>query len=247
MKLIAVSALAIALLAPPSALPQSSPDAENRFNNALEHLRQGQIDLALEEFRAAIKQDPKNPYFQKGLGLALARQGKHKEAIDAFRKALELNPYYVDVRNDLGASLILNNQRDLGKKEFKKAFEDPTNPTPETSARNLGQASFEEKNYPEALNWFETSLGRNKNYPDAYLGLSDTLAAMGKAEEGIQKLEAGAVNCPDDMEILFALGLAYYKAGRFTEARKHLETVAGKDPAGALGRKAVELLKNFPK
>jgi Tfp pilus assembly protein PilF len=239
--------LALILVGSPHVFSQSSPEAESRFNNGLAHLRDGQTVLALEEFRWAIKQDPKNPYFYKGLGLALAQQNKQKEAIDAYRKALELNPYYVDVRNDLGASLILAGQRDAGKKEFRTAFEDPTNPTPETSARNLGQAFFEEKNYPEALNWFDTSLSRNKDYADAYLGLADTLNVMGRSEEAIQKLEAGVANLANDIDLTLALGVAYYRAGRFTEARVRLEKVAAKDPAGASGRKAVDLLKNLPK
>jgi Tfp pilus assembly protein PilF len=223
------------------------PEAESRFNNGISHLRAGQLNLAIEEFQAAIKDDPKNPYFYKGLGLALARQGKNKEAVDAFRKALEINPYYVDVRNDLGASLILSGKREEGKKEFKTAYEDPTNPTPETAARNLGQAYQEEKNYPDAMSWFESSILKNKSYPDGYLGLSDVLTTTGHGDQAIQKLEAGLLNCPEDIEISLALGIAYYRAGRFTEARARLERVAQKDPAGESGRRAVDLLKNFPK
>lgn len=228
-------------------LAQSAPDAESRFNNGLNYLRNGQVALALEQFQAAIKQDPKNPYFYKGLGLALARQNKQKEAIEAYRRALALNPYYVDVRNDLGASLILSGKREEGKKEFKTAFEDPMNPTSEVSARNLGQVYFEERDFANALTWFETSLSRNKNYPDAYLGIADTLTAMGRGEDAIHKLEAGLSAVPDDLDLTFSLGLAYYRGGHFTEAKPRLEKVAQRDPGGAAGRRAVELLKNLPK
>ena len=53
-------------------LAQSPPDAELRFSTGVMHLREGRVDLALEEFKHAVKADPKNPYFQKGLGLAYA-------------------------------------------------------------------------------------------------------------------------------------------------------------------------------
>ena len=63
--------LALALLLPGlPALAQSSADAEMRFSTGVMHLREGRIDLALEEFKKAVKEDGKNPYFQKGLGLA---------------------------------------------------------------------------------------------------------------------------------------------------------------------------------
>ena len=142
-----------------------------RFSTGVMHLREGRVDLALEEFKKAVKEDGKNPYFQKGLGLAYSAKRDWKStAIAAFRRALELNPYYVDVRNDLAAALIGSGDREAGKKEFLTAYSDPTNPTPEVSARNLGQAYSTRRTTPKPINWYRTSLNRNKDYPDAYLG-----------------------------------------------------------------------------
>ena len=148
-----------------------------RFSTGVMHLREGRVDLALEEFKKAVKEDGKNPYFQKGLGLAYSAKREWKVAIAAFRKALELNPYYVDVRNDLGAALIGSGEREAGKKEFLTAFSDPTNPTPEMSARNLGQAYLEEKNYDEALNWYRTSV-------EPQQGLRGRLPGAGRRARG---------------------------------------------------------------
>jgi Tfp pilus assembly protein PilF len=240
------AALAVLLVAPP-AFAQSSPEAEMRFSTGVMHLREGRVDLALEEFKKAVKEDGKNPYFQKGLGLAYSAKREWKPAIAAFRRALELNPYYVDVRNDLAAALIGSGDREAGKKEFLTAFSDPMNPTPEVSARNLGQAYLEEKNYAEALSWYRTSLGRNKDYPDAYLGIADALAASGQHEEAVVQLEAAVEQIPDDATLQLALGQALFRAGRYGEARARLEEVVRKDPAGPLGRAAAEQLKSVPK
>jgi len=235
----------VALAAP--ALAQSPPQAETRFSTGVMHLREGRVDLALEEFKRAVKEDPKNPYFQKGLGLAYTAKRNWKEAIAAFRKALEINPYYVDVRNDLATALIGSGDREGGKKEFLGAFSDPTNPTPEISARNLGQAYLEEKNYPEAVNWFRTSLNRNRKYPDPYLGIADALLASGRLDEAVAQLEAGVTEVPEDASLLLALGQALFKAGRFGEARARLEEAVRKDPAGPAGRAAADQLKALPK
>lgn len=240
------AAVALALLGAP-ALAQSPPQAETRFSTGVMHLREGRVDLALEEFKRAVKEDPKNPYFQKGLGLAYAAKREWKEAIAAFRKALELNPYYVDVRNDLAAALIGSGDREAGKKEFLGAYSDPTNPTPEISARNLGQAYLEEKNYPEAISWFRTSLNRNKDYPDPYLGIAEALLDSGRLEEAVAQLEAGVDEIPGDPELQLALGQALFKAGRFAEARTRLEEVVKKDPSGPAGRAAADQLKALPK
>ena len=226
---------------------QGDVDAESHFNAGLVHLREGRAKLALEEFKQAVKQDKENPYFYKGLGLAYAQLNEFKDAIEAFEKALELNPYYVDVRNDLGTVLVLRGKREEGKQEFLTAFNDPTNPTPEISARNLGRAFLEEKNYAQALSWFRTSLNRNSAYDDAHLGVADTLVAMGRLEEAIAQLGVAVEALPDSAALQVALGSTLYRTGRFTEARTHLERAARLDPAGPNGLGAVQLLKNFPK
>jgi Tfp pilus assembly protein PilF len=72
-------ALLVAVLAGP-AFAQSPPQAETRFSTGVMHLREGRVDLALDEFKKAVKEDPKNPYFQKGLGLAYAaKASKERE------------------------------------------------------------------------------------------------------------------------------------------------------------------------
>jgi tetratricopeptide (TPR) repeat protein len=260
-------AVALAALAAPS-LAQSPPQAETRFSTGVMHLREGRVDLALDEFKKAVKEDPKNPYFQKGLGLAWAAKASKerearktppgapaskeeadawKEAIACFRRALELNPYYTDVRNDLATALIGSGDREAGKKEFLAAFSDPTNPTPEISARNLGQAYMEEKNYAEAINWFRASVNRNKKYSDPYLGIADALVASNRLDEAAAQLEAAVTEIPDDPALLLALGQVFYKAGRFGEARARLEETVKKDPAGPSGRSAADQLKALPK
>jgi Flp pilus assembly protein TadD len=217
------------------------------FSTGVMHLREGRVDLALEEFKKAVKADGKNAYFQKGLGLAYSKKREWKPAIAAFRRALEINPYYADVRNDLAAALVGSGDREAGKKEFLTAFSDPTNPTPEVSARNLGQVFFEERNSPEALNWYRSSVGRNKDYPDGYLGISDTLSALGQNAEAVLQLEAAVALMPTDLALQLALGQALSRAGRFAEARACLETVVRKDPGGPLGRAAADQLKSVPK
>lgn len=243
----AVLAAVLILALVPTASPQGVPDAETRFSAGLGHLKDGRPQMAEEEFKLAIRQDGKNPYFYKGLGLALAAQKKFPEAVGAFRKALEINPYYVDVRNDLGTALVLSGRRPEGKAEFLAAFNDPTNPTPEISSRNLGQAYLEEKNYAESANWFRTSLNRNKAYPDAYLGIGDALLGLGRAEDAVSILETGAKECAQSVALQVALGEAYYRAGRFADARARLEEARRQDPVGPDGRRASELLKHFPK
>ena len=222
-------------------------DAELAYNSGLEHLRQGHPAQALEAMRRATKQDSKNAYFQQGLGQAHLALGQHGDAVVAFRKALDLNPNYVAVRNDLGLALLLAGQRAEGKRELLKVFGEPFNPRPDITARNIGQAYFDEKDYANALTWFQTSAQKNKRFPEAYTGISATLVALGRVDEAITQLEAGLSATSEDIDVLLTLGETYYRAGRFAEARKRLERVTQKDAASPSGQRAAELLKNFPR
>jgi type IV pilus assembly protein PilF len=236
----------LVLLAVPG-LAQSPPDAELRFSTGVMHLREGRVDLALAEFKRAAREDPKNPYFQNGLGLAYAAKREWKDAIAAFRKALEINPYYVDTKNALGYALIMSGDREGGKKELLSAFSDAMNPAPEISAHNLGRAYLEEKNYPDAISWLRTSLNRNRAYPDAYLLLAETLVVSDRVEEAVVELEAGVKEVPTDAGLQLGLGKAYLKVGRFSDARARLEEALKLDAAGPNGRAAAEQLKALPK
>ena len=202
------------LLAGPGVVAQSfNQEAEARFNVGLSHLREGRYEMAVDTIKQAIKSDPKNPFFHKGLGTAYMLSGK----------------------------------RDEGKKEFLTLFSDPTNPTPEITARNLGQAYLEEKNYPEALNWYRTATARAKNYGEAYVGAADALLGLGKIEDAIQGLELALKEIPDEPQVNLALGQVYFQAGRFSEARARMEAAVRLDPRGPSGKKAAELLKSLPK
>ena len=247
-------ALVLILLVPPAAvllslapaLAQGSPEGESHFNSGVIHLREGRVDLAIEEFERAVKADSKNPYFRKGLGQAYAGRGDFKDAIKQFRAALELNPYYTDVRNDLGTALILAGKREEGKEEFLGAYSDATNPTPEISARNLGQAYLDEKNYTEAIDWFRTAINRSETYADPYVGVAAALVATDRLEEAVMLLESGVEKTEGDAGLLLTLGQAYFRAGRFAESRERLEEAMRKDPSGRVGQAAAAELANLP-
>lgn len=239
--------LVFGLVAGAGAAATAQQGGEVEFNAGLTHLKEGRTEMAVESFKSAVNQDKKNSYFYKGFGQAYAAAGKFKKAIDAFEKSLKINPYYVDVRNDLGTAMILAGRRQDGLDQLLKAFNDPTNPAPEMSSRNLGQAYFESGQYAHALNWYRTSLRRNSSYPDAYVGVADCLRATGDLEGAILTLEEGLKQLPEDHRVRFELARAYFEAGRFAEARVAYEAIIAGAPGSAYGRAATSLLQSFPR
>ena len=187
-------------LSPPHpAHAQSPPDAETRFSTGLIHLREGRVDLAVEEFKQAVKEDDKNPYFQKGLGLAYARKRKCKDAIEAFRKALEINPYYVDVRNDLGMALIAPGKREDGQ----EGVPDRLLGSHEPDARDLlpqprpSLPRGEELRRGDQLVPDEPRAG-TRSTPTPTWAWPRRWWAPGHLEEAVAQLEAGVTEVPAD-------------------------------------------------
>lgn len=243
---LALLAFLTALAVAPVARAEDA-EAEAMFRAGLEHMRAGRAEIALEEFQRAVKRDAKNCYFHKGVGVANLYLNRLPEAIASFRCALEVNPFYVDARNDLGTALVLAGQRDEGKKELLRAFNDPMNPTPQVTARNLGRAFYDEQQYEQAESWFRSSATRSPRYVDAHTSLAETLIRLNRIDEAISHLERAVQTTADDPAVVFALGEAYYRAGRFKDARPRLELVVKKGANPALTAKAEELLKHIGK
>lgn len=252
-------ALAALLAVSVPALAQD-PEAEIRFGAGVRLLRDGFPDRALIEIEAALKKDPDNAFYMKGMSVAYSqladkckpndsgcRNGNLKKAVEAAQKALVANPDYVDARNDLGIALLRLGKRTDGKAELAKAFADPQCPTPEVTAWNLGQAFYEEKEYAEAMTWFQAAVNKNKTLAAGYVSIADILMIMSQTDAAILQLETGLKESSGNTAVQLALGDVYLKAGRFQDARAAYEAVIKKDPAGPSGRQAATKLQGIQK
>ena len=81
-------------------------------------LRENRPAEAEKAFREVLKEDPKNPEVQDGLGLSLLMQSRFEESLPYFDKALDLAPHNASYRNNRGVALM-----ELGKyKEAASGF-----------------------------------------------------------------------------------------------------------------------------
>ncbi len=71
---------------------QRPPGADERFRQAAEAMRSGNLDAAAEGFAAVAKEAPNFAPAYFNLGLVREEQGRHEEAILNFQEALVLNP-----------------------------------------------------------------------------------------------------------------------------------------------------------
>ena len=84
------------------ALPAQSPEAQARFNRAVELQRSGSFAEAEREYRAVLRLAPDYAEAQANLGAVLARLDRYPEAVAAYERALRLAPNLAQVRLNLG-------------------------------------------------------------------------------------------------------------------------------------------------
>jgi tetratricopeptide (TPR) repeat protein len=113
-----------------SQTPQLPPSAVEKFQQASEAMRSGNLDAAGDGFAEVIKQAPTFAEAYLNLGLVREEQGKHAEAIGGFQKALQLKPKLRGANLFLGIAQYRSNQLDMAlvslRKETAAYPKDPT-------------------------------------------------------------------------------------------------------------------------
>ena len=95
-------------------------DASSLNATGVVRMNSGELDEALEKFRAALTLDPTYAAAAYNQGLVLARQGKTPEAIQSFRTAIRLRPGFVLAHYGLGLLLQLAGDP-LADEQLRKA------------------------------------------------------------------------------------------------------------------------------
>jgi tetratricopeptide (TPR) repeat protein len=131
MKGVLCSALLLAFATIAFAQAPALPSAVvERFQQASEAMKNGNLDAAGEGFAEVVKQAPSFAEGYLNLGLVREEQGKHAEAIGDFQKALQLKPKLRGANLFLGIAQYRSNQLEPALVSLRKeAVAYPKDPT----------------------------------------------------------------------------------------------------------------------
>jgi Flp pilus assembly protein TadD len=87
-----------------AAWAQQPPSGEDLLRHAIQLHQSGDMEGAIREYRAYLKQAPKNVMARSNLGAALSRGGRYEEAIAEYKLALDQDPGNLPVRLNLALS-----------------------------------------------------------------------------------------------------------------------------------------------
>ena len=182
----------------------SNQQATITFNSGVAELSLKNYDKAIAYFQRTLQQDPYHVKAYNNLGIALQKKGDHNNAILSYQQALKLDPRYGNAYYNLGLCL-----KDMGKKvesiEALQAFIN-FNPTDSDAVR----AKWIANDLRESLDNVDEQT--RKYYLGCWL-ISDL-----NYKDAIKPLEDSLVLNPNDIKIMYALGLAKKRTNDYNGA-----------------------------
>ncbi|HKD35570.1 MAG TPA: tetratricopeptide repeat protein, partial [Pirellulales bacterium] len=219
-------------------------DANDRYTVAAAHYAAQRWDLAVEEFRALVKEHPDDTQSVKSqffLGEALVQLGKYDEARTEFQRFLArdpVSPYAAQALFRSGESAFLAGDRAAARQtleEFRKRH--PDDKLNSFALMYLGQLAAADKQWAESAKMFSELLDSKPERPladKARYQLAEAQYHSGDFAAAIATLEAGAntrgaadgSSGRDEIARRYLLALAYQGAKRDTDALAILDELA---------------------
>jgi len=161
------------------ALNAESAEADMLAGEALDE--KGDNAGAIEQFRAAIRANPKEPNAHFGLGYLLWTQSQYAEAAKEFQAELDNDPQHVQARAYLGDSYVQLNDYAKAQPELERAL--AADPTLGPAHRDLGIIYADQDRKEDAVRELQKAIELDPKDVAPHWRLAKLYQAMGKKEE----------------------------------------------------------------
>jgi tetratricopeptide (TPR) repeat protein len=192
-------------------------------NDARAHLALGRdyhytkernLQLAIEEYRTAVRLDPNFAGAWLFLGLAYEQEGRYEEAMGAFQEAVHLTP------TPPACGCLAN----MCMKVIK------TNPENMDAHLGLGLAHYQLRELEPAITAYEEAVTRVPKCRDAYEWLASCYWESGRPEKSIETWKRAAEVDPDWTWPHIRLAFDYNDLARYSESIAAWKTVISHQP-----------------
>jgi len=153
--------------------PQRQQVAEANLNVAVEFLRRGNYEGALERLDRAREAEPRNAFIYSMYGLVYQRIGDTEQAEKNFRRSLELDGDRPENLNNYGQFLCQQGRAEEAEKLFLEAAQNRLYATPEIALTNAGLCAQRGGDIARATDFFNAALTANPGTAAALLALAE--------------------------------------------------------------------------
>jgi type IV pilus biogenesis/stability protein PilW len=217
-------------LAAAALLACAGPSATQRRGAAIHHelaveaLRGGRAQEALQEYDQALKLDDRFPEAYLGRGLVLEFGfGKLTDAERDYRRALALRPDYPEAHNNLGQLLARSGRPEQALEEFDAALADLMYREPYKARCNKGLALWQLGRKEEGVSELRTCVAAAPRYCEGRRELGRILLSQSRPRDALEQFTAYADACKGTADAHLQLALARMKVGDVAGARSAFE------------------------
>jgi type IV pilus assembly protein PilF len=146
--------------------------ALTNLNLAIEYMRNGNMETALEKLNRAYEADPRYYGTHNAYGLLYQRLGDPALAERHFKRAIDLNNNDSMSKNNYGNFLCQARRFEEAEKVFVSAASNPLYETPAVAWTNAGTCAFMNNRADLAEKYFREALTINPQIPTALLTMS---------------------------------------------------------------------------
>lgn len=195
-------------------------DPQYQYNLGAVHLRNNEIEAAINCFDKSLSLDPRYFVALNGRGLAYSMKSNLEEAARSFQRCLEVAPQFSEARNNLGMVYQEQGYLDKAAEEFNKALADQNYGSRDLPALNLAKLYLTENKPDEALEMALKSVQFNPRNAMAQSTAGFLLEKKDRLSEAVSSYEKAVKIVPDDVNFNYYLGAAYFKAGEYKKAEE---------------------------
>jgi type IV pilus assembly protein PilF len=154
-------------------LSNSQARAQVHTELAAAYYSRGQLGVALEELKDAVKSDSHYAPAYNMLGLVYMELREFPQAEENFQRAFSLDNADPEIHNNYGWFLCQRGRTDEAIKHFLAALKNPLYTTPEKSYLNAGVCSLNKNDEQSAEDFFLKALKLRPQEPQALYYLSE--------------------------------------------------------------------------
>jgi Flp pilus assembly protein TadD len=202
--------------------------AEVKGNQANADLQAGDAQKAVDLYREALADDPKNARTRYDLALALDRLGDYAGERVALQDAMKLDAKLAPVYNQLGFLQLKAGQTADAENNFKTAI--ALDPQYAEAQSNLGVLYGQQGREPEAERLFVEATENNTQYRQGFANLGLIQASQGRLPEAATTLARAVQLDANNTTVLTAYGMVLQRLEHLNEALAAFRKVAELQP-----------------
>lgn len=217
---------------------------EYHTNQGNMHLNHGSLNIAMEQFKKALKKNPGYLRASMGLGIVYLKQTKFKESLSIFTEVAKRYPSNADAFNFIGIIHTELGNYELAKENYLIAANSDKYSTPENAFLNLALLEIKLKRHNNALRYIEKGLVKNPEFVSLYNLRGSIFEQKGFYKKAVYNYErALQLSMLKDINIKINIARGYIKMGQSIKAINLLEKMLGETPSAEVRKLIASMIK----